>query len=219
MTLAHLINEAVCRQLVTPDQFDALLDAGWRHFGTNFFRYNFALHQNTLCRVLPLRVRVADFRPTKSQRRALKRNADLTLTTQPTRLDAAKYELFERHKTRFTENIPDSLHDFLSHEPDTVPCDNLEFAIHDGDRLLAVSFLDVGRRSMSSVYAMFDPAVADRSLGILTALYELQFAAQNDREYYYLGYAYHIPSHYDYKERFGALEAYDWHGRWLPFEG
>ena len=65
---------------------------------------------------------------------------------------------------------------------------------------------------------MFDPARAERGLGIFTLLKEIEFAIETGREFYYLGYAYDGPSFYDYKKRFRAAEAFDWRGNWIPFE-
>ena len=36
--------------------------------------------------------------------------------------------------------------------------------------------------------------------------------------YYYHGYAFHEPSHYDYKKRLNATEWLDWEGNWLPLD-
>lgn len=218
MTRIPLIDDAVVLDAVTPARLDAMLATGWRHFGTQFFRYSLAVQDDALCRVLPLRVRVRDFAPTKSQRRVLKRNQDLRAAIRPAALDEVKAELFLRHRVRFKQNIPESLGSFLSHQPATIPCRNDEVCAYDGDRLVAVSFLDSGRESVSSVYAMFDPEASRRSLGILTALWELSYAARTDRRYYYLGYAYDVPSAYDYKKRFPALEVYDWSGNWHSFD-
>jgi arginine-tRNA-protein transferase len=218
MSKVPFINESQLLDAVSPLELDGLLASGWRHFGTFFFRHSVALQAGSPCRVLPLRVRVTDFVATKSQRRNLRRNHDLEVRIQPTRLDRAKQVLFDAHKQRFRENVPTSLLDFLSPQPDQVPCLNLEICVYRHDRLLAVSFLDVGDAAVSSVYAMFDPLEEERGLGIFTALLELEYAARTSRPHFYLGYAYDVPSHYDYKKRFHALESFDWIHNWVPFE-
>ena len=85
-------------------------------------------------------------------------------------------------------------------------------------QLLAASFFDVGFRSLSGIYAMFEPTESGRSLGILTMLKEIEFAIENGKEFYYQGYSYQGESFYDYKKRFRGSEAFDWNGRWLPLE-
>src|SRR5438067_800516 len=73
----HFINEEFYAESVTPAQTDFLLADGWRHFGTHFFRYNVGIYEDDIRRVIPLRIRLADYRPSKSQRRILRKNADL----------------------------------------------------------------------------------------------------------------------------------------------
>lgn len=199
---------------VSPGQLDVLWANGWRHFGTYFYRYWINFTSEGPRHVLPLRIRLAQLAFSESQRRIRRRNRDLRIAIQPTALDDATQRLFERHKRRFTENIPESLHAFLSEQPDRVPCHNEEIAVYDGERLVAKSFLDIGKRATSSVYGVFDPDYAKRSLGILTMLIEIEYSIARGDEFYYPGYAYHEPSHYDYKKRFAALEWFDWQGNW-----
>ena len=74
----------------------------------------------------------------------LRQNGDLTLVTRPAQITPDRADLFDRHKRRFKWGVPDSIYDFLSDEPATVPCDALEFDVHLDDRLIAVSYFDVG---------------------------------------------------------------------------
>ena len=53
--------------------------------------------------------------------------------------------------------------------------------------LIAVSILDLGRRSASSVYHYFDPDHGRRSLGVFSVLAELELCAGLGIEWYYLG--------------------------------
>ena len=61
---------------------------------------------------------------------------------------------------------------------------------------------------------MFHPEESSRRLGIFTMLLELDWAQQNGMTFYYPGYAYREPSHYDYKKEFRGLEYYDWN-KWI----
>jgi arginine-tRNA-protein transferase len=203
---------------LSAQRLDLRLVTGWRHFGTHFFRYNFALHEGVLCGVLPLRLRVDDTTLTKSQRRIWRRNSDLGTRIVPTRHCVEYDRLFALHRRRFTNDVPDSLRDFFSENPAEIPCLNATFEVRLGGKLVAASFMDIGRESTSSVYGMFDPEHGRRSLGIHTLLLELAYARQLGKRFHYLGYAYTVPSVYDYKKQFLGVESYDWgHGwRLLP---
>jgi len=216
--LRFLINEDFHTPQVSPQQLDALLADGWRHFGKQFFRYNIGFHETEIRRVLPLRIRLENFAISKSQRRVFKRNHDLKTVIRPIEITSEKEILFAAHKERFNHNVPDSLYDFLSTEPAIVPCEALEVAVCEENKLLAVSFFDIGATSVSAVYAMFDPLETSRSLGIFTMLLTINYAMENGKTFYYPGYAYKGKSFYDYKKRFSALETYDWNGDWKIYE-
>ena len=202
--------------VISPGRLDARLVTGWRHFGSKFFRYNFSFHHGLLCGVVPVRVRLENSAVSKSQRRVMRRNADLESRFVPATHCAAYDKLFELHKARFTENVPDSLRDFLSDTPAGIPCAAMALEVRLGSELVAVSFMDIGAESTSSVYAAFDPGHGARSLGIHTLLLEIERSRQLGKRFHYLGYAYTVPSAYDYKKGFGGVEAYDWGRSWIP---
>lgn len=212
-----LINEAFNTTFVSPFEMDFLLAEGWRNFGTYFFRHNIGVCRGELRRVIPLRIRLADFTLSKSQRRNLERNKDLQVIIRPILIDGEKEQLFERHKQRFEEHIPETIYTFISQTPATIPSEAFELCVYEQEKLLAVSFFNEGLDSVSGIYAMFEPTETRRGLGILTMLLEIQYSQTHGKNFYYQGYAYEGESFYDYKKRFRALEMYDWKGNWLEF--
>ena len=213
----RLINEEFYAESITPAQLDNLLADGWRHFGTHFFRYNLGVYEDDIRRVLPLRIRLADLKFSKSQRRILKKNDGLEVKIQPIEITEETHGLFDRHKRRFKRGVPDSIYDFLSHDPADEPTKGLEVDVRLDGKLLAASFFDVGKTSVSSIYGIFDPTEHALSLGIFTMLKEIEYALETGKEYYYPGYAYEGESFYDYKKRFTALEVFDWIENWQKF--
>ncbi|HWH76936.1 MAG TPA: hypothetical protein VNT76_06170 [Candidatus Binatus sp.] len=201
----------------SPGKMDQLWAEGWRHFGIIFARYRTSVHGGKLYSVLPLRVDLARFTLSRSQKRVLAKNRDTRVMLRPSSVDAEKEALFEKHRVRFDENVPTSLFNFLSPNPAQVPCPNLELCVYLGERLLAVTFLDVGGIATSGVYAIFDPAHSKRSLGVLMMLYSIQFSRESSYRYYYPGYAYREPFIYDYKKRLSGLEHLDWQSGWQPY--
>ena len=197
---------------------DDLLAAAWRHFGTNFFRYSIGIHGFDIRRVIPLRIRLADRTFTKSQRRALRRNADLDVRISPLNITPQAKQLFHKHKQRFKTGVPDSIYEFVSGTLEESPSETMQLSVFDRDRLLAESYFDVGESTVSGIYGMFDPDESARGLGVFRLLKEIEFAADSGKEFYYLGYSYEGESFYDYKKRFRATESFDWLGNWEPFE-
>lgn len=205
---------------VPPELMDSLWAAGWRHFGSRFFRYSIQFDDASgeMQLIQPLRIDLSAFAPSRSQRRTLAVNTDVSWEIVPARLDEDVQELFHRHKQRFFSNVPESIFDFLSRDnPATRPCQCLEFrALVDGE-LMAASFLAVGKSATSSIYGIFDPEFARRSPGTLTMLKEIEHSIAMGCRYYYPGYATREKSAYDYKKRFAALERLDWaSAEWRP---
>lgn len=207
----NFINEEFHADRVTTQQLDKLLADGWRHFGTQFFRYSLGVYEWDIRRVVPLRIRLANFSSSKSQRRVLRENADTSVEIRSIELTDESLGLFEKHKQRFRNGVPDSIYDFLASE---MPCEAFELNVRIEHRLVATSYFDAGERTVSAIYGMFDPDFSARSLGIFTMLKEIEFALENEKEFYYQGYSYEGESFYDYKKRFRGTECYDWKGNW-----
>lgn len=213
-----LINERFNCDFAPAEAMDALWAAGWRHFGHEFFRYNFGIHAGRVMRVLPLRIDLKRFTFSKSQRRNLRRNSGLELTIGPLGVTDESISLFERHRIRFSEGRPEMLDDFVPASNAESPSETLQLSVREGGRLVAESYFDLGERSASSVFAMFDPAITAAGLGIFTLLKEIEHSLDLGLEHFYLGYAYDGESFYDYKKRFRATEYFDWKGNWREFQ-
>lgn len=214
----EIINEEFYAESVTTTQLDLLLADGWRHFGTQFFRYNLGIHEGEIRRVMPLRIRLADLTLSKSQRRVLRRNIDLDVKIQTIEITNETHDLFDRHKRRFKSGVPDSIYDFVSPDAANGPTKGLKICVRRNDKLLAASFFDIGETSVSSIYGIFNPEETSRGLGIFTMLKEIEYARESGKTLYYHGYAYEGESFYDYKKRFSALEQFDWDGNWVSMQ-
>lgn len=213
----EIINEEFEATKVTPEQYDFLLANAWRHFGSHFFRYNFGIYEDEIRRVIPLRIRLADLKISKSQRRVLRRNADLEVSISPYEVTSETHQLFEFHKRRFKTGVPNSIYDFIARDAASSPTELLEISVRDRGKLVAASFFDLAECSVSAIYGCFDPEETRRSLGIFTMLKVMEYARDLGLEFYYHGYAYEGSSFYDYKKHFTAIEAFDWYGIWRPF--
>lgn len=213
-----LVMEEISCGVVSPERLDQLLNLGWRHFGRTFFRYSLFFGERSIRWVQPVRVDLGRCELTASQRRILRRNADLEVSAGSARLDAEREDLFCRHRTRFREDVPPSLADFFGHDLVAYPCSLLEISARLQGRLVAASFLDLGAECVSSVYAVFDPEFARRSLGIATMLWEMAEARRRGARFYHPGYAFHDCPSMDYKKQFRGTEWFDWQSAWHPLE-
>ena len=218
MTEQAAINQYFEAEFVPSAVMDRVWAEGWRHFGTSFFRYEKTQGSSgDWQHVLPLRVKLEQFRFSDSQKRVTRRNAHLECLIRDAFIDDEKNALFELHKLRFTENIPESLETFLHPQPARIPCITKEICLYQDGRLIGAHFLDLGETATSSVCSIYDPNESKHSLGIYLIVCSIKFSCEHGMTHYYPGYAYREPSTYDYKKKLGSLEVFDWRGNWLEF--
>lgn len=205
-------HECFITDSLDPDLYHDLMDRGFRRSGRIFYR-----DRCKDCRECkPIRVPVETFRPSRSQRRVNRRNADLWVSAGRPSCTLAKWSLFcayleHQHDGRMIREFED----FRAFLYDS-PVETIEFNYFAGDTLIAVSIADLCSRSLSSVYVFFSPEHADRSLGVYSALWEIEFCRRRQVPYYYLGlYVREAPT-MSYKDRFRPCEIKDRDGPWQP---
>lgn len=188
-----------------------LLDTGFRRSGRVFYQ--------PVCRgcraCVPMRVVVNRFAPTRSQRRAAKRNSDLVVSEHAPAPTDEKYDLYRRYLAhRHDGQQSDSYGDFVSFLCDS-PTRTVEFQYRDGQGdLLGVGICDLMPGAVSTAYFYFDPDAHRRSIGVFSVLHEIDFARRNRCDYYYLGYWIAGSETMDYKSRYQPCEALCTDGVW-----
>jgi leucyl-tRNA---protein transferase len=212
------INEHFYAEHLALREWQKLLANGWRHNGQMVYRTSrdFNEEDGSMLHVLPLRYRLKEFDMTKSQRKIWRQNQDLTFRIIPLSITDEVNALVNQHMTRFKHRVPISIYDFVSNVPRS-PFQSYQMEIRKADKLIAITFIDLTRHTLSSTYAAFDLNESKRSLGNFTMLLEIELAIEMKKSYHYPGYAYHEPSSMDYKKRFKGVEYFDWWNEWwLP---
>lgn len=194
-----------------PAVYETALAWGFRRAGGHVYR-----PQCRHCQAcVPCRIPVQDFTLDRSQRRCLKRNADLELRWRRAEPDAELMALYERYLAwrhpggGMDEPAPDDFRRFL-----ISPWNGSQFLeARLAGRLVAVAVTDIGRNVLSAVYTFYDPDQARRSLGMLGILKQLERARDEGLTHLYLGYW--IPGHpkMHYKSKFRPVEVLR-RGRW-----
>lgn len=194
------------------------MNAGWRKFGMVLFRPICA--DCNACR--PVRILAAQFRPDRSQARALKRNSDLRVSVGTPTVDDARLQLYSRYQAAQSvrkgwecEEIDaeDYAFRFLH---STVP--GLEISVWDGDRLCAVALAETTPNAVSGIYHYHDPGRLDRSLGTFVILHVIELARQLGKPYAYFGYYVAGCGSLSYKTRYRPCEVQGVDGVWRVFD-
>lgn len=210
--------------------FTALQGEGAEKLNNALSRQGFRRSQNVLYRpscadctaCLSARIRVADFEPTRTQRRVLKRNAHLKRTATSPWATEEQFALFRRYlDTRHADGgMADmDIFEFAAMIEETQVKSRVveyrETAASPGSTraLAAVCLTDVLDDGLSMVYSFYDPDRREDSLGTFLILDHVDIARRAGLPYVYLGYWVPGSRKMGYKANFGALEIYKG-GRW-----
>lgn len=198
---------------VSGNGYQKLLDSGFRRSGAMIYQ-----PMCSRCRAcIPLRVPVEGFKPAKSQRRAIRRNGDVTVQVGVPEATREKWELYERYQREWHQKPMGDSEDVMEFVAFLYrsPVESVEFEYRDRwGRLLGVGIGDLCPESLSSVYFYFDPREARRSIGTFSALYEIQWARERGLKYWYAGYWIKECSAMTYKARFRPCEILGTDGIW-----
>jgi len=187
-------------------RYRSLLDKGFRRSGKFIYRPRCA-HCNE-CKVL--RVPVESFRPSREQRRVLRRGRErFTIRIAEPSFSPEKGAMYERylhfqHKSRDTPIDVDQYEQFLVHSCPGIHTQELQ--LWAGDELAGVGIFDQVDDILSSVYFYFDPVYAKYSPGTYSVLCEIEEARSRQCPYYYLGYYIAPCPAMSYKARFQPCE-------------
>ncbi|MAE64317.1 MAG: arginyltransferase [Phycisphaeraceae bacterium] len=196
-------DEAWLAPYLGADAYQRLMSEGFRRSGPIVYRPRCVACQACV----PLRVPVARFRQSRSQRRCLRSNDDLVVRVGNPKLDDEHADLYERyvearHPGGEQEGTREELESIVT---TTLPMIEVASTAPDG-RLLAVSLLDVCPGGWSSVYCYFDPEEPGRGLGTFSILVGLGLCRTRGLPWYYLGYWIAGAQTMDYKATFRPHE-------------
>jgi len=204
---------------ISPGELDAYLDRGWFRMGQMIFTCRFLCFSGELYSAIWTRLDLRNYRFRKSLKKLLKRNSNhFRVLVRKAVFDDEKEILYQRHKSRFEGYIAETLKESLHGEANYNIYDTWEICVYDENRLVAVSFFDIGGNSLASIMGLFDPAYSKYSLGFYTMLLEIMVGHQNKKAFYYPGYVVPGYAHFDYKARIGPVDYFDAiTENWLPY--
>lgn len=206
-------------QTLSPDRLDRYLADGWFRGANMLCRSQLVCFEEDLYSVMNIRLNLKNFDFKKSLRKLNNRNGRIfQVEIGPASVNEAKERLYQGQKHRFKGFIFNTLSQFLYSDYWQSVFETYEVCVYDGDRLVAVSYFDVGKESIASILGLHDPEYQKYSLGMYTMLLEVQFALDAEMQFFYPGYVLDNYPKFDYKLRLGSMEHYDWYGKWHAIE-
>lgn len=207
--------------------FTALQGDGAEDLNNALSKQGFRRSQNVLYRpscadcsaCMSARIRVADFTPSKSQKRVLKRNAGLRRVPSSPWATEDQYALFRRYldARHYDGGMADmDIFEFAAMVEETpIRTRVVEYSntAQDNAPLAAVCLTDVLDDGLSMVYSFFDPDLSRNSMGTFIILDHVAIARDAGLPYVYLGYWVPGSQKMGYKANFSGLEIYR-NGTW-----
>jgi arginyl-tRNA--protein-N-Asp/Glu arginylyltransferase len=190
---------------------NTLSQSGFRRSQT--IAYRPACARCNACR--SVRVVTRDFAPSRNDRRAMSRNADLVRRPVEARATREQFRLLQSYvKGRHDKGgMSDMTYRDYVNMVGGSPVQSLMFEYRRGDDpnapLIAVSITDVLRDGLSMVYTFFDPEQSKRGLGHYMILDHILHAAELGLPHVYLGYWVKGSPKMEYKRRYTPLEVLD----------
>lgn len=185
--------------------YSQLSDLGFRRSGSHIYRP----HCDNCNACVSVRIPVREFKPSKTQRRIWRRNADLKVVSVAPQLTIEYYRLYDRYITeRHADGdmFPPSPSQFMSFlvEGDQ-PSSFYEFRDPE-DNLVAIAVTDELDQGLSALYTFYSPGEDWRSLGTYAILWQIEAARNAGLDYLYLGYWVRDCRKMTYKTAFKPLD-------------
>ena len=218
---------AVLRPEQVQRGYDLLIQRGFRRSGS----FVYSPHCEACAACTAMRLPVAQFTPSRSQKRANAALTTMQLSRLPLQFSAEHFALYQRYqharhdeaivaqadlKNDFKDNLPSSARhnyeQFLLRSP--IHSELLELRALGGE-LLAVSIIDWVSDGVSAVYTFYEPK-ARGSLGTSAIMWMLALAQQAQLPYVYLGYWVSESPKMAYKSRFQPAQVLQ-NGVWQAF--
>jgi len=216
LTIEHpcaYYDDRICQNVV-PDPkiamqaeaYDQLAIIGFRRSGDHVYRP----HCPNCSDCVPCRIRVASFKPSRSQRRCLKQNSDLTCEPAAAEFTDEYFQLYKKYL-----NLRHSDGDMKDPSADDyknfLVCDWSQsqfLVIRKDQQLLAVAVMDKVANGYSAVYTFYDPEQSQRGLGNFAILQQIEFCRQQRMPFLYLGYWINQHPKMHYKACFDSIELF-----------
>jgi arginyl-tRNA--protein-N-Asp/Glu arginylyltransferase len=187
------------------DSYSQLSELGFRRSGGHIYRP----HCESCNACQSIRIPVDQFKPSKSQKRILNKNRDISVTRKYPVMD---HEYFNLYKVYIDQRHADGdmfpptqeqFHQFLVEGS----LDSWFYEFRDANnKLVAVAVTDHLNQDMSALYTFYDPEEEHRSLGTFAILWQISEARQRGMNYLYLGYWVKACRKMNYKTAFKPLE-------------
>ncbi len=207
---------AIDERLHNSESYQWLMTQGFRRSGDQSYRP----HCINCKACQSIRILVNDFKPSKSQKRVIKRNKTLIIR-KSSRLKNSYYALFETYINTLHQDgsmYPASFEQYQSFLNSSLTEQLfieswLPASETHPEKLLCVAVTDVLSNALSAVYTFYHPDYNRNSLGVFSILSQVKLSKEMALPYLYLGYQIDDCQKMNYKNKYLPFERFI-EGQW-----
>jgi len=202
-------------QQLSSHRLDRMLAQGWFRYGQCFQKPQVICVNDTVCDVLNIRLDIEKHQFSKSQRKLIRRNdRKFQFKIQKATVTKEKEKLYQLNKFRFKGFLTRNLEEFLNFEYQDSIFNTYEIGVYHNKQLIALSYFDLGKKSIAGILGLLNWTYAKESLGMYTMMKELEFAKQAGFKFYYPGFIMVQVNDFDYKLKLGDFSYLATTRRW-----
>ncbi|MEW6282267.1 MAG: arginyltransferase [Candidatus Eremiobacterota bacterium] len=188
-------------QQLDPEDLERMLEQGFRRCANSC--YINVCEGCSEC--IPIRVPVAGFAPSRTQRGVWRKNQDVELSIVEARYTDEGYRLYADYVERKFFRARPSEEDYCGFLVENLGCTS-HFEYRLEGRLVGLGVVDVTPRAANSVYFAYDVGAGARRLGTYSMLREIEFCRSTGRDFLYMGFYVRDCRAMRYKAAFGPHE-------------
>lgn len=206
---------AAPHQMIDTAVYSELVQIGFRRSG----RYTYRPHCENCDACIPVRVPVAEFRPSRSQRRTWARYASLEPKVMELEFSEEHFVLYNAYQQArhsgggMDDEDPDQYRNFLLQSG----VDSVLVEYRENRRLRMVSLVDRLAEGLSAVYTFYDASETGASFGTYGVLWLIEWCRSQRLPYLFLGYYIQHCRKMSYKANFRPIECLTG-GEWQRLE-
>ena len=189
----------VDEEVKSPDVYAFLVEKGFRRSGDQVYQP----YCGSCKACQSIQIPTKSFKPSKSQKRNLKKNGDITVGISNSIKDSY-YPLYENYINTIHKDgvmYPASEEQFDGFIRSQF-YEQLFIELKLDKKLIGVAVVDKLSNGLSAIYTFYEPMLSRRGLGVFSILIEIKIAKELGLEYVYLGYQISACTKMNYKTKY-----------------
>jgi leucyl-tRNA---protein transferase len=180
-------------------QLDEYLRKGWYRMQQTIFTTDIIVKNDLLIPVFWLRLNMKHYKPGKQYQRICKLNKDFIITLANGDITDEVEQLYQYYSATRPFELSASAKEYLLDDPNKNIYPTKRFEIRDHDRLIAVGYFDEGDSTLAGILNIYAPDYSQFTLGKYLMLLKIDYALQQQKQFYYPGYISTAITKFDYK--------------------